>query len=108
MLKEDNKILKYDYGEKSMKPPLIIYSDLEYVLKKMSTCSHNNIDKIIDKINEHTPSGYSLFTHCSLDHTKNKLDFYRGKNFVKKFCKDLKEHAAKIINYEIKRNDTTN
>ena len=34
MLKEDNKILKYDYGEKSMKPPLIIYSDLEYILKK--------------------------------------------------------------------------
>ena len=27
MLKENIKILKYDYGKKSMKPPFIIYSD---------------------------------------------------------------------------------
>ena len=26
----------------------------------------------------------------------------RGKDCMKKFCKDLKEHAAKIINYEKK------
>ena len=31
------------------------------------------------KINEHTYSGYSLFTHCSFAITKNKLDYCRGK-----------------------------
>ena len=41
MPKEDNKILKYNYGEKSMKSPFIIFSDLESILKKTSTC-HNN------------------------------------------------------------------
>ena len=54
------------------------------------------------KINEHTPSTYSLFTHCSFDLTKNKLDCYRGKDCMKMFCKDLKEHATKIINCEKK------
>ena len=54
------------------------------------------------KINKHTPSGYSLFTHCSFDKTKNKLDYYRGDNCKEKFCKDLREHATKIINYEKK------
>ena len=44
MPKETNKILKYNYGEKSMKSPFIIYSDLEYILKKMSTL-HNNPEK---------------------------------------------------------------
>ena len=58
------------------------------------------------KINKHTPSGYSLFTHCSFDTTKNKLDYYRGKNCMKNFCLYSKEHATKIINYEKKRNDT--
>ena len=48
------------------------------------------------------PSSYSLFTHCSFDKTKNKLDYYRGKDCMKKFCKDLREHATKIINYEKK------
>ena len=35
------KILKYNYGEKSMKTPFIIYVDLESLLEKMST-RHNN------------------------------------------------------------------
>ena len=55
------------------------------------------------EINKHTPSGYSLFTHCSFDKTKNKLDYYRGEDCMKKFCKDLREHATKIINYEKKK-----
>ena len=68
----------------------------------MSTC-HNNPEKLsTTKINKHTPSGYSLFTHCSFGATKNKLDSYRGKGCMENFCKDLKEDATKIINYERK------
>ena len=43
-----------------------------------------------------------MFTHCSFDTTKNKLDYYRDKNCVKNFCLDLREHATKIINCEKK------
>ena len=31
---EDNKILKYNHGEKAMKSPFITYADLECLLKK--------------------------------------------------------------------------
>ena len=41
MPKEDNKILKYNHGEKSMKVPSIIYPDLKLLLEKMSTCHKN-------------------------------------------------------------------
>ena len=34
MPKEDNKTLKYNSGEKSMKVPFIIYADLEFLLEK--------------------------------------------------------------------------
>ena len=44
-----------------------------------------------------------MFTHCSFDPTKNKLDFYKGEDCMEKFCKDLREHATKIINYEKKK-----
>ena len=37
---KDNKILKYNYGEKSMKAPFSIYADLDSLHEKMSTC-HN-------------------------------------------------------------------
>ena len=63
----------------------------------MNTC-HNNQEKVsATKINKHTPSGYSLFIQCLFDTTKNKLDYHGGKNCMKTFCLDLREHAAKII-----------
>ena len=102
MPEEDNKILKYNQGEKSMKVPFIVYADLESLLEKINTC-HNNPEKSsTTKINKHTTSGYSLLTQCSFDTTKNKLDYYRGKNCIKNFYLDLREHATKIINYEKK------
>ena len=51
----------------------------------------------------HTPSGYSVFTNCSFDSVKSKRSCYRGKNCIERFCKNLKEHATKIINYEEKK-----
>ena len=97
MPKEDNKILKYNHGEKSVKVPFIVYADLESLLEKMSTCHNNPNESSIIKINEHAPSGYSLFTLCSFYLTKNKLHCYRGKDCMKTFCTDLKEHTTKII-----------
>ena len=96
MPNEDNKIIKYNQGEKSIRSPFIIYTDLECLLEKISTC-YNNLKESSSaaEINKHTPSGYSLFTHCSFDKTKNKRDYYRGDNCMEKFCKDLREHATK-------------
>ena len=102
MPEEDNKILKYNREEKSMKVPFTIYADLDSLLEKMNTCHNNPENSSTTKINKHTPFAYSLFTHCSFDTAKNKLDYYRGKNCMKNFCLDLREHATKIINYEKK------
>ena len=102
MPNEDNKIIKYNQGEKSINTPFIIYADLECLLEKISTCYSNLEESSTTEINKHTPSGYSLFTHCPFDKTKNKLDYYRGDDCIKKFWKDLREHATKTINYEIK------
>ena len=87
-----------------MKVSFIIYADLECLLEKISTCINNpNESSTTTKINKHTPSGYSIFTSCSFDESKNRLNCYRDKDCMKKFCKDLKEHATRIINYEKKK-----
>ena len=54
---------------------------------------------IIYQLFMHTPSGYSLFTNCSFDATRHKLDYYRGKDCIESFCKDLREKAIKITDY---------
>ena len=98
--KENNKILKYKHGEKAMRAPFVIYADLECLFEKMNICHNNPKKSSTTKVNKHTPSGYSLFTRCSFDTTKNKLDYYRGEDCMKEFCLDLRE--LKIINYEKK------
>ena len=100
---KDNNIIKYNQGEKSIKLPFVVYADLECLLEKMSTCQNNPNESSTTEINKHIPSGYSVFTHCSFDRAKNKLNHYRGKDCMKKFCKDLNEHATKIINCEKKK-----
>ena len=71
-----------------MKAPFVIYADLECLLNKIYTC-HNNQN--------------SSFTQCSFNVTRNKYDYYRGKDCMKKFCEDLRKHATKIINYDKKK-----
>ena len=100
---KNNNTIKYNHGEKSIKLPFVIYADLECLLEKMSTCQNNPNELSTTKINKHKPSGYSLFTHCSFDNSKNKLNYYRGEDCMKKFCKDLRTHATKTINYEKKK-----
>ena len=69
----------------------------------MSTCQNNPNESSTTEITKHTPSGCSIFTHCSFDQTINKLNHYRGKDCMKKFSKDLRDHDTKIINYEKKK-----
>ena len=98
-----NNTIKYNHGEQSIKMLFTIYVNLECLLKKMSTCQNNPNKSSTTKINKHTPSGYSIFTDCSFDESKNKTSYYRGDDYIKKFCKDLREHSTKIVNYEKKK-----
>ena len=56
----------------------MIYADLECLLEKMHSCQNNPEKYYIEKRIKHTHSGYPLFTNCSFDETKNKLDCYKG------------------------------
>ena len=42
---------------------------------------------------------YGLF----LDAAKNKLNYFRGKDYLENICKDLKENIIELINYEKKK-----
>ena len=99
---DDDNILISKPGKKSLEHALNMCADLECLLLKINTCDNNpstsyTIAKVL-----HKPSGYSLVTCCSFDKSENKQTYYRGKNFMKKFCGDLKEHVNRIINFEMK------
>ena len=100
---ENNKTLKYNRGEYSLKVPFIIYSDLECLLQKIITRQNNPEKSYTEKKAEPIPSGYSILTCCLFDKSKNEQKCYRGKDCMIMFCKDLRKQAIKIINYEKKK-----
>ena len=85
---ENNKILKYIPGEKSLKVAFIIYADLQCLLKKINTYLNNPDKSYTGKKAMHKPSGYSLVTRCSFDKSKNERKYYSGEDCMKMFCKD--------------------
>ena len=91
MPSKGSKTLKCNHGEKSLKVPFIIYADLESLLKKIHSCQNNPEKSYTEKKAKHTPSDYALFTCCSFDALKNKLDFYGEEDCMERFCKDLKD-----------------
>ena len=79
MPEEDKKILKHNHGNKSLKAPFTIYTDLECLLRKEQSCQNNSEKSYTERKAKNEPSGYSLSLICSFDETKNRNFFYRGK-----------------------------
>ena len=102
----DNNILESKPGKKSLKNAFIIYADLECLILKMNTCNNNPNKAYTAAKALHKPSGYSLLTSCSFDKSENKQIYYRGKDCMKRFCDDLKEHVTRITNYEMRPMDS--
>ena len=68
----------------------------------MNTCNNNPNKSYTTAKALHKPSGYSLLTSCSFDKSKTKPTYYRGKDCMKRFRDDLKEHVTRITSYEMK------
>ena len=99
---EDNNKLKFNHEEKSLKARFAIYADLECSLTKQQSYPNNPNESYTERKALHEPCGYSLDLVSSFDSKQKKHNFYRGKDCIKKFCRDLKELGTKIINYEEK------
>ena len=97
MPNKDKNMIEFN-GENYGKAPFVIHADLECLLEKISTCYNNPGESSTTEVNKHTPSGCSIFTNCSFDERINKLDYYRGEDCMKEFCRDLRKLAIKIIN----------
>ena len=66
-------------------------------------CENNPEYSSITKVSEPVPLDFPMSTISSFKNIENKHDAYRGKDFMKKFCESLREHAMKITNSKKKK-----
>ena len=86
MPSEHTKILEFNQYLKPDKAPFIIYADLECLMEKIYGCKNNSEHSSTTKVSKHIPSGFSVFAISSRKSIESKLDIYRGKDGMKKFC----------------------
>ena len=97
-----NNIIKHNPGEKSLKVPLAFFLDSKCILKKLQSIQNNPETSDTEKKARHEPSGWALYTRCLFDEKENKLNYYRGKDYIEKLCKKLNESEIEIIYLEKK------
>ena len=83
------KKIKYLPGEKSLKAPFIAYADLECLLEKVQSSQNNPKNPHTERKAKHESSGQAWSLICSFDDIKNKSYFYREKDCIVKYCKDI-------------------
>ena len=66
MLSEETKRLQFDQSQKSVKVPIFIYADLEWIIKRIDGCKNNPENLSIAKVSGHIPADFSKSTISSL------------------------------------------
>ena len=72
MLTESKKILKYSYGEKSLRVPFVIYADLKCLLLKQQSCRNNPNKSYTERKATHEPFVKINLVHLIMS-KKNKV-----------------------------------
>ena len=106
MPNDKNNILQYQSGTKSLKMPYIMIADTEALLKKHYSCSNNLEKSYTEKQTTYEACGYAL--NVENLYGTNKHTYYRGKDCIQKFCKELLNKSREIVNAGKKRNDIVN
>ena len=70
----------------------MVPADLKSSLEKIHSCQNNPEKSYTEKKAKHTPSGYSWFTCCSFDASKNELGYYRVKDCMERFERECSEN----------------
>ena len=84
--------------------PFFIWADLECIVQKIDDgCENNSKNSSTTKVRGQVPSGFSMSTISSFRSIENNHDLYRGNDCMKTFCKSLREHALKIVNFKNKK-----
>ena len=100
MPSKDKNILKYNHGRKSLEVANVIYFDFETLQIKNESCTNDLKKSYTETKTIYKVCGYSMNLVRLQD--KNIHKYYRGKDCMENFSKDLKTLALEVIKTEKK------
>ena len=84
-------------GQNQFKVPFIMYTDFESILELIESPNPNPNRSYTNEVNQHTPSGWCVYSKFAKGYIDNPLRLYRGKDCIETFCNYIKEEAIDCI-----------
>ena len=88
--------VEFKDGQNQFRVLFLMYADFESILEPMDTQgsgSPNPNQPYTNEVNQHTPSGWCVYSKFAYGDVDNPLRTYRGKDCIENFCNYIKEEA---------------
>ena len=88
--------VEFKDGQNQFKVPFMMYADFESILEPMDHGSSDPTKPYKNEVNQHTPSGWCVYSKFAYGEVVTQLRIYRGKDCIKTFCNYIKEEAHRL------------
>ena len=85
----------YD-GQNQFRVPFMMYADFELILMPIQGPSPDPVKLYTNKVNQHIPPGWYVYSKFAYGDVKDQLTIYMGENCVKRFCDHIMNEAIRL------------
>ena len=89
--------IEFKDGQDQFKIPFIMYADFESILEPMDPVEPGSPNQpYTNEVNQHTPSGWCVYSKFAYGDVNNPLRIYRGKDCIETFCNYIKGEVHRL------------
>ena len=96
---KQSSTIEFKDGQNQFRVPFIMYTDFESILEPMDPLepgSPNPSQPYTNEVNQHTPSGWCVYSKFAYGEVVTPLRTYRGKDCIETFCNYIKGEARRL------------
>ena len=88
--------VEFKDGQNQFKVPFIMYADFESILEPIESPNPNPNLPYTNEVNQHTSSGWYVYSKFAYGDIDNPLRLYRGKDCIETFCNYIKGRSHRL------------
>ena len=89
--------IEFKDAQNQFRVPFIMYADFESILEPMDPVEPGSPSQpYTNEVNQHTPSGWCVYSKFAYRDVDNPLRLYRGKDCIETFCNYIKGEARRL------------
>ena len=94
---EHGSTVEFNDGQNQFGVPFIMYADFESILELLSPVELGSPSQpYTNEVNQHTPSGWCVYSKFAYGDVENLLRLYRGQDCIETFCNYIKGEARRL------------